>query len=299
MKNIVWCVKLNCARNIWASFFSLIYVGFTKGRTVGVCQQTRCERLHVCGWDLPEPPTNICQRPPVAHPGLLRPHRGGVRTAFTAAVVTFYFEKYHSRVVQTGCCCFDFSVTQPMSHLPPGCARVLSGWCHGCVWDDDLCDFVQEWALPAWRHEDSGEIRRWMVLSSPSFPVNPTQAERWQDLVFFCNNLFYKRHLIPNKRRRFQWDDEQQRQWKYWSVFSARCFFQLNTAMDLAVRGLLFQLRVSARRGLAVFAGLAVVVFDASCVYSPVFSWNLVPAAECRSHDGQWWLKHAWRRVTS
>lgn len=36
-----------------------------------------------------------------------------------------------------------------------------------------------------------------------------------------------------------------------------------------------------------------------SCVYSPVFSFNVVPAAECSSDDGWWWLKHAERRVKS
>lgn len=57
--------------------------GFKKGRAVDLCQQAGCERLHVCGWDLPESSAYLCQRPPVAHPGLLRPHWRGVRTAFT------------------------------------------------------------------------------------------------------------------------------------------------------------------------------------------------------------------------
>lgn len=46
-------------------------------------------------------------------------------------------------------------------------------------------------------------------------------------------------------------------------------------------------------------AVLAVVVFIAPCVYSPVFPLNVVPAAECSSSDGWWWLEHAEGRVKS
>lgn len=55
--------------------------GLEKSGPTGVCKQARCEGLHVCGRDIPESAAHLCQRPPVAHPGLLCPHRRGVRRA--------------------------------------------------------------------------------------------------------------------------------------------------------------------------------------------------------------------------
>lgn len=58
--------------------------GPTKSGAAGLCKQAGRQGLHVCGRDLPESPAHLRQRPPVAHPGLLRPHGGGVRRALRA-----------------------------------------------------------------------------------------------------------------------------------------------------------------------------------------------------------------------
>lgn len=69
--------------------------------------------------------------------------------------------------------CPHSSSTLSMSCSPSGCARVLSGWCHGCVWDDDLWLWsgVRRCSLfslpPAMSLKWGwGEVCWWMALSS-------------------------------------------------------------------------------------------------------------------------------------
>lgn len=78
-----WYLKKNLNVLVSLVLMFLIYLpGFKKGGAVDFCQQAGCERLHDCGWDLAEPPAYLSKRPPVAHPGLLCAHWGGVRAPF-------------------------------------------------------------------------------------------------------------------------------------------------------------------------------------------------------------------------
>lgn len=189
--------------------------GFTESRAVDLCQQAGCKRLHVCGRDLSEPPAYLCQRPPVAHPGLLRPHWGGVR-AYSFICVTaplqicvhsnncalkkkrcffflFYYSILWSFVLMALHLYFCPSLPYPhsstflqMSHLPPGCARVLSGWCHGCAWDDDLWLRVHPCSLlflPPNTSLKWGWGWCWLMDGPLLFPVMLTWADLCQDVI--------------------------------------------------------------------------------------------------------------------
>lgn len=161
MTSDIWMFSDICNLLVFLYLTTLLHpLGFEKGRAVDLCQQAGCERLHVCGRDLPEPPAYLCQRPPVAHSGLLRTHWGGVRAAF----ISFYTLLINSvlklqlySLVLPLCAYRDLILTPvhlhscpllfhgpiPLCHsqcllYPAGCARVSSGWCHDCAWDDDL-----------------------------------------------------------------------------------------------------------------------------------------------------------------
>lgn len=68
---------MRCNFSTWSAFAAS--QGLEKSWATGFCKQAGREGLHVCGRDLAESAAHLCQRPPVAHPGLLRPHRRGVR----------------------------------------------------------------------------------------------------------------------------------------------------------------------------------------------------------------------------
>ena len=191
--------------------------GFKKGGAVDLCQQAGCERLHVCGWDLPEPAAYLRQRPPVAHPGLLRAHWRGVRTTINSYFILYCSDKCSCRdlvLTRFYFCSHSLpypnsSTTLPMSCSPPGCARALSGWCHGCVWDDDLwlwsrvrpCSLFL--SLPPDRSLKMGGGWGWgQWMDGPLlFPVKLTWADRCQDVKLFCDNLFYKRRLNSEQKK--------------------------------------------------------------------------------------------------
>lgn len=63
--------------------------GLKESGAAGLCKQAGRQGLLVRGRDLPESPAHLRQRPPVAHPGLLRPHRRGVRRALHAHSFAF------------------------------------------------------------------------------------------------------------------------------------------------------------------------------------------------------------------
>lgn len=81
------CTYLNSKHGVLPS---ICPAGFKKSGTVDLCKQAGRERLHDCGRNLSEPPTYVCQRPPVAHPGLLCTHRGGVRHVLITSILPFH-----------------------------------------------------------------------------------------------------------------------------------------------------------------------------------------------------------------
>lgn len=130
--------------------FYFHFPGFKESRTVGVRQQTGCERLHVRGRDLPEPPTNVGQRPPMAHPGLLCSYGGGVRTLFTTvALIYIFFFKFTWTDLYILLFVFVF-------FFPP---CLTSQWCSQCLpclqvvpgsWVDDVtaaCEMITPMTL--------------------------------------------------------------------------------------------------------------------------------------------------------
>lgn len=153
----------------------MCFPGFKKGRTVDLCQQAGCERLHVCGWDLPEPPTYLNKRPSVAHPGLLRSHRGGVRTPSNtrpARLVVVVFLTQYSELVPL------FHIPIPLWHIQclvylqvvPG-ARVddVKAACEMMTFDSDQeCALALRFSASRHEHERrmGGEDSGWTALSS-------------------------------------------------------------------------------------------------------------------------------------
>lgn len=196
--------------------------------------------------------------------------------------------------------------------LERGCARVLSGWCHGCVWDDDLwlwsrvrpCslfslppDMSSKWGW-GW-----GRLMDGPVL----FPVMLTWTDCCQDVIFFCGNLFYKRRLNSEKNLTFSqghWTTKETYyfylNWYFCTVFLSAKHRGQQSVWLRTLHGLILQLCVSqALCGLAVLPDWLWRFLLPTYVYSPVFSFNVVPAEECSSNDGWWWLKHSERRVKS
>ena len=127
--------------------------------------------------------------------------------------------------------------------------------------------------------------------------------------IISCDNLFYKRRELGTKRTwPFQKDIGLHERLKLFKLNflhgfpfsktqrSAKCL----TEQYMNSTGLILQLCVSlAHGGLAVLPDWLWWFLLPPCVYSPVFSFNVVPAAECSSNDGWWRLKHAERRVKS
>lgn len=191
------------------------------------------------------------------------------------------------------------STTLPMSSLPPGCARVLSGWCHGYVWDDDL--WLWSRACPCSLFSLPPDMTlKWgwgwgRLMDGPLlFPVMLTWADRCQDVIFFCDNLFYKRRLDSEQKRdlfRRTLDnkrDSNYLKWNFCTVFLSAKHRGQQSVRLRTVHRLILQLCVSlAHGGLAVLPDWLWWFLLPPCVYSPVFSFNVVPAAECSK---RWWL---------
>ncbi len=82
MKELFWdCLVFSSVSSshylISIPLFSLL--GSEKSWFVDFRQQARCEELYDRCWDFPESSAYLCQRPSVAHPGLLCPHRRRVK----------------------------------------------------------------------------------------------------------------------------------------------------------------------------------------------------------------------------
>lgn len=116
------CNAAKCVMCLFLSFdFSALSAsatspGLKKSGAASFRKQAGRQGLHVCGRDLPESPAHLRQRPPVAHPGLLRPHRRGVRRALHA-----HSSLHSSHVID------KWKHVQIPTPASPGCARVSSG----------------------------------------------------------------------------------------------------------------------------------------------------------------------------
>lgn len=195
----------------------------------------------------------------------------------------------------------------PSSSAPPGCARVLSGWCHGCVWDDALwlwsrvhrCSLVFFFCLQTnlnWRW-GRGCLTEGPLL----FPVMLTWADCCQDLILSSPIIYFK--LVLNSEPKTKWDllwrtVDNNRLMLFKKQITARFPFnktEVNSRLGTVQRRIL-QLCVNlAHSGLAVLPDwLWWFLLPSLCVKSSI-SFNMVPAMECESEGGWWGLKHAER----
>lgn len=202
------------------------------------------------------------------------------------------------------------SLSLPHSHpstssFPPGCARVLSGWCHGCVWDDDLWlwsgSVPLHSVLSASRNElelRMGEGGWGCLMDGPLlFPGKLTWTDRCQDVIFFSDNLFYKRLNSEQKMWPFQKDIGQQKRLKLFKLDflhgfpfskrqrSAKCLtWNYPWTYSSAVCE-------SSPQWPCSIAGLAVVVFIAPHVCTVQYSlltWCLQQNVQAMMVDGDW-----------
>ena len=97
------------------------------------------------------------------------------------------------------------STSLQMSHLPPGCARVLSGWCHGCVWDDDLWLRVCPYSLLFLPPNTSLKWGwGWGCLTDGPllFPVMLTWADLCQDFILSPVIIYFTKDVNLEQKER-------------------------------------------------------------------------------------------------
>lgn len=191
-----------------------------------------------------------------------------------------------------------------MSCLPPGCARVLSGWCHGCVWDDDLWLWSRVRPCSLFSLPPDIDLKwgwGWgRLMDGPLlFPVMLTWADRCQDVIIFCDNLFYKRRLNSEQKTwPFQKDIEQQ---KRLQLFQLKCVHGfLFSKTQKSARCLTWNctwtyssaLCFSRPRWPCSIARLAVAVFIAPypvcTVQYSLLTWCLQQKVQVMMVDGDW-----------
>lgn len=212
------------------------------------------------------------------------------------------------------------SVKDHQWHIQACCALTGEGLCQGLEWMMSrlrvrwwpltlirkralsLCSLcLQKWA---W-NEDGGEVVGWMAVSSFLWSWRGQTAARTfysSVIIYFLKDVWTHnkkkcdlfRRTLDNKR------DSNYLNWIFCTVFlSAKDRGQQSVWLG-NIHGLILQLCVSlAHRGLAVLPDWLWQFLLPPCVYSPVFSFNVVPAAECSSSNGWRGLKHAERRVKS
>ncbi len=192
----------------------------------------------------------------------------------------------------------------PMSCLPPGCARVLNGWCHGCVWDDDL--WLWSRARPCSSFSLPPDMSlKWgwgwsRLMDGPLlFPVMLTWADRCQDVIFFCDNLFYKRRLNSEQKMwPFQKDIGQLKRlklfkkWNFCTVFLSAKHRGQQSVWLRTVHGLILQLCVSlAHGGLAVLPDWLwrfLLPPPVCTVQYSLLTWCLQQNVQAMMVDGDW-----------
>lgn len=191
--------------------------------------------------------------------------------------------------------CLPFCAALPHPHrsfhtsLPPGYARVLSGWCHGYVWDDapwlwtgvfpcPLCSLPPDMSLWGWG---------W-----GQFPMKPVCC---QDTTFFCDNLFYKNtselRTLRTKITSFLEGLWTTRDWNYLNLNFCTIFLSVKyRGQQNGWCGTTWTLSSAVCESSPLWpcsiAGLAVVVFIAPLCVQPSSVINFVPAKECLTDGG-------------
>lgn len=197
------------------------------------------------------------------------------------------------------------STSLQMSHLPPGCARVLSGWCHGCAWDDDLWLRVRPCSLlflPPNTSLKWGWEWGWLMDGPLLFPVMLTWADLCQDvilspvIIYFTKDVNFEQKKRDLFRRTSDYiKDSNYLNWIFCTVFlSAKHRGQQSVWRNSTwtVLGLILQLCVSlAHGGLAVLPDWLwwfLLPPPVCTVQYFLLTWCLQQNVQAMTVDGDW-----------